>query len=87
MRSYIQYKQFNSIDELNEWLKAFHSTEREDGKNCPFTDYDRNSTSMRTLMNVQFLQTASISGDNVNVDGSIGIFPIAQFKVTVMEQQ
>lgn len=84
MKSYIQYKQFNSVDELNKWLEDFYSTERGDGKNEPFTSYNSDSMSMRTLMNIQFLQEASVNGDNDKVNGSIHVYPIAQFKITVL---
>jgi len=84
MKSYVQYKQFNSVDELNEWLKTFYFTEREDGKNGPYTSYDDDSMSMRTLMNVQFLQEASVDGNNDKINGSIHVYPIAQFKITVL---
>ena len=84
MKSYIQYEQFDSIYDLNKWLKDFYFTEQEDGKSGPFTSYDSDSMSTRTLMNVQFLQEASVDGYKDKVNGSVHVYPIAQVKITVL---
>lgn len=84
MVSYIQYKRFDSIEELNEWLKDFRALVTDDEKNTPFIYMDENTTSCRTLMNVQFLPEASINSNSDTINGASRIYPIAQYKVTIL---
>ena len=81
MVSYIQYKQFRNIDELNEWLEDFRAPET-DNENIQFIAHDENTIEFRTLLNVQFIQESSIAGNASRIDGTSHIYPIARFKVT-----
>lgn len=77
MVGYLQYKAFNTIEELNEWLKEFQA--EVGGKVESFTRY-RNGE-MDILRGIQFLGSASVEGSDENVGGEAHFYPVAQYCV------
>lgn len=78
MKTYLQYKAFKNMDDLNEWLKNF--------VNNPFDKENKqyvwnNGSRCYVLGNIQFLGQAEVGGTDEQIDGSASFYPVASYLV------